>query len=178
MDTVSPAETPATASASRPETSPPEDPSSTAPTSDGREVHEQHVDLGEFADEPQAVAAARFYEALWTSYQRAEMTGDLARLTSDSARGIFRERIKDYRKAGHTVADLTAARITQVQGGKVFVCMASSSYQRLEADNGAAVEPAEKGFTQYVVTMQNPKPPWTVDTIQGTMNHPCGKADS
>lgn len=139
---------------------------------------EQHVDVGEFADSPQAEVVATFYEALWTSYQQGKVTQSLARLSSDSALKIFRERVRDYQQTGHTVADLVSARVSQVKEDTVFVCMASASYQRLERRTGAAVNPAEKGFTQYVVTLQRPSSPWKVDTIQGTKNSPCGKAAS
>jgi hypothetical protein len=143
-----------------------------------RDVADQHVDLGSFADRPQAAAVGEFYEALWTSYQKGAVTPALTRLTTDSALATFRDRVEEYRKRGHTVADLTAARVTQVQGAAVFVCMASASYQRREVRTGAAVDPPEEGFTQYQVRLQRARPPWKVDTISGTKNVPCGKAAS
>jgi len=135
----------------------------------------QVVDLATFGDAPQARAVAEFYEQLWTSYHRGEVTDRLTRLAAPSALEVFRDRVRDYRRTGHTVADLTDASIVEVDGDIVFVCMASSSYQRLEARTGAAVNPPESGHTQYVVRLQRNRAPWRVDTINGTENSPCGE---
>lgn len=139
-----------------------------------RGAGKQHVSLGGFGERAPAVAVAEFYEQLWMSYQEGKVTDGLARLTTGSALRIFRDRVRDYRQTGHTVADLAEARIVEVDGTTVFVCMASSSYQRLEARTGAAVNPPSSGHTQYVVQMRGPAP-WKVDTINGTENSQCGK---
>lgn len=138
------------------------------------EVEPGTVDLGEFKDEPQAQAAASFYEQLWRSYQSGEVTPGLARLTTGSALGRFRANVTDLARLGHTVAELNAAHVVQVDGPKVVVCMSSSSYQRLEARTGAAVNPKVPGVTEYVVTLR--KSPWRVHTAEGTKKPMCRKA--
>jgi hypothetical protein len=145
-----------------------------SPAVDGPAPGEQTVDRGRHAGKPQAEVVARFYEQLWTSYRRGSMSPAVATLTTPTALEIFRGNLQDMRDKGQTVDNLLSARVTTVKGAEVTMCLASSSYQRLEARTGAPVGAPDPGFTEYVVRLAKGTEGWKVHEINGFKDSLCG----
>lgn len=137
-------------------------------------VGDQTVDRGRHAGKPQAEVVARFYEQLWTSYRQGSMSPRVATLTTPTALRIFRGNLQDMKDKGQMVDNLLAARVTTVKGAEVTMCLASSSYQRLEARTGAPVGAPDPGFTEYVVRLAKGSEGWKVDEINGLEDSLCG----
>lgn len=146
------------------------------PASKAAEPTTQAVGLGPYGEKPEAKAAATFYQELWRSYQTGAVTPGITKVATENALAFFRPQVEGLKKKGHTINNLSAARVVKVKSGVVTVCMASASYQTFDRESGDPIDEPESGFTAYTVRMTKEKSAWKVDNVSGISGIQCGEA--